>query len=548
VRSFVGAFAAALTFLTVSTGSVAAQPADPPVTASVGIAFANLITTGGPTSSGTELQVPVNYTCTAGQLTQVNVIITQPRGLATVGSTLASAPVLPVCTGSPQTYVIGMKVVTGSMTAGSSTYNAVLYAASTQPWPSTPGGQLAAVGPTGLTIESWDNAPPNTPTAVTNTQLQVTPTSVTLSWGPPATTGGSDISAYDVACATCLPGATGLLVPGSTVTFRNLHPGQQYLMQVSAINGAGVGPAVSVAAVTSTPVMPHEPGPVTGLQLAAVTPTLIALLWNPPSNTGGQAITGYVVGRNGSDTNGFGLYSDTLPAIARNFTFFYLFSNTTYRLTITPITAVGQGAPTTISVKTAPSKVPSMRQVVTLSPSARTLGYGQRLVLSVAVRPPHHPQVALQLLTGRSWGPITSLPLRGKYSVTFSPIPKTRTYTYRAVALASPGYLQGISPSVTIHVVKTAPPQPLNCTASVNNAHPKKGSTIHVRVTTTARARVTAHLGTGVTHAAMANSKGVASIAYRLSHTVPARSVPVAVKVTLGPRAGACRTSFTPKS
>lgn len=52
-------------------------------------------------------------------------------------------------------------------------------------------------------------------------------------------------------------------------------------------------------------------------------------------------VTGWRIGRDGADTNGYGAWSTTLPAGARTFTFDLLRPGQTYRFTLTPKTAAG---------------------------------------------------------------------------------------------------------------------------------------------------------------------------------------------------------------
>lgn len=75
----------------------------------------------------------------------------------------------------------------------------------------------------------------------------------------------------------------------------------------------------------------------------------VTLRWSPPADNGGSAITGYEVGRDGTDANGTYGWSTVLPASARSQTFTLLLPDQWYSFRVTARTAAGAGAAATVS-------------------------------------------------------------------------------------------------------------------------------------------------------------------------------------------------------
>ena len=67
----------------------------------------------------------------------------------------------------------------------------------------------------------------------------------------------------------------------------------------------------------------------------------VTLAWSPPANTGGSAITGYLVARDGTDTGGRGPFSTTVSATTRTFAMTHLVSGGGYWLSVQAITVRG---------------------------------------------------------------------------------------------------------------------------------------------------------------------------------------------------------------
>ena len=82
---------------------------------------------------------------------------------------------------------------------------------------------------------------------------------------------------------------------------------------------------------------------------AAASSSSATLKWSPPANPGTTPITGYTIGRDGTDTSGHGAWSRTVPASARSYTLVSLVAGRSYHLTVRAISAAGAGATTTVT-------------------------------------------------------------------------------------------------------------------------------------------------------------------------------------------------------
>lgn len=113
------------------------------------------------------------------------------------------------------------------------------------------------------------------------------------------------------------------------------------LTALLGLAGAGVATAATAPTVpTSVSASPTGAG-------SAV------LKWSPPASNGGAAITGYVVGRDGTDSNGTGAWSTTVAASARSQNFTRLVPGRTYTLSVRAKSAAGLGPVATVKVTAA---------------------------------------------------------------------------------------------------------------------------------------------------------------------------------------------------
>ncbi len=206
--------------------------------------------------------------------------------------------------------------------------------------PGTPSPKSAVVTPA---------ARPGSPTAFAATKDDGART-VTITWSPPASDGGSAITGYRVARDGTDSGGTGAyakVVAASTrsFTFKYLNAWDTYTVTVRAINAVGAGRAAA-AAVTITAPTPSAPASV------AATPDTGAatITWGAPAETGTSAITGYRIRRFAGTTSTVQA-TTTVPAHARSVTMGGFTNGTAYTFDVTAINASGAGR---VSGRTAP--------------------------------------------------------------------------------------------------------------------------------------------------------------------------------------------------
>lgn len=132
---------------------------------------------------------------------------------------------------------------------------------------------------------------------------------------------------------------------------------------------------------TTTPPVTSEPAPVDPEPTDPNAGKVAARLSVAPLTAGARAdwttdrtdITGWRIGRDGTDTSGTGAWSTELPATARSQTFGLLRSGATYRLTLVAHTAKGDLEPVTASVtplNPAPVEPPAPVDPVPADPAA----------------------------------------------------------------------------------------------------------------------------------------------------------------------------------
>ncbi|PTL71956.1 hypothetical protein C1I63_03285 [Rathayibacter caricis DSM 15933] len=124
---------------------------------------------------------------------------------------------------------------------------------------------------------------------------------------------------------------------------------------------------------TSAPTATIKPGPpgaatsaVAVVDDAAATATIS---WQPPATTGGSAITGYRLTRDGVDSTGQGAWSHLYGPEKRSVTHISLVPGGTYSLTVTPVNAVGSGPTTARSVTLAPKVLVAPTPTVSGTPT-----------------------------------------------------------------------------------------------------------------------------------------------------------------------------------
>ena len=187
--------------------------------------------------------------------------------------------------------------------------------------------------------------------------------SVTLTWGAPASTGGSVILGYKVESSV----ATGVWAvvnanTGSTLTtltIGSLSNGTPIAFRVSAINSAGTGATLASARVTPS----RASGAVRSLT-ARAGDARIALSWDAPVSAGGAAVTGYRIEKSTDGATWSAVVGDT-GSTATTYTVTGLTNGTTYYVRVIPMVASLLGATAVASAipATLPGRVTNVRAV-----------------------------------------------------------------------------------------------------------------------------------------------------------------------------------------
>ena len=186
---------------------------------------------------------------------------------------------------------------------------------------------------------STDAVVANAPTGLTLTAGSTPSSMINLSWTAPTNNGGAAIVGYRIT-------ENNVVVVSNTGSSSTTHLRTgltrvtAYTYKVAAINSAGIGSDCTPASLTTAAELPGAP---TGLTLTAGSPanTVIALAWTAPTATGGAAISGYQIKKNGSI-----VVADT-GSTATTYSATGLTHNTTYTFTVAAINSAGAGGDST---------------------------------------------------------------------------------------------------------------------------------------------------------------------------------------------------------
>ena len=148
-----------------------------------------------------------------------------------------------------------------------------------------------------VTVRTAAATAPGAPTGLTATASG--PSTITLSWTAPTSTGGSAITGYQIEASSNGGTTFNVLVAttnNATTTYAHtgLAASTTRHYRVSAINSTGTGTPSNVASAT-TGAATNAPGAPTGLTATASGPSTINLSWTAPTSTGGSAISGYKI-------------------------------------------------------------------------------------------------------------------------------------------------------------------------------------------------------------------------------------------------------------
>ena len=308
------------------------------------------------------------------------------------------------------------------------------------------------------------NIIPNPPQSLTASIYSST--QINLSWSAPASNGGPAVTGYKIQYIQDTGNFTNLVLnSGSSFTaysHTGLQVGHTYTYRVFAINSIGTSNSSNTATATTIQVT-TVPGPPT-LSANPSSATSVSLSWNPPSNTGGSAITGYKI----EYSNGTSQYN-ILVANTGNTQTGYMHTGLTtgnsYTYRVTAINAIGVGTPSnTVSVQPHETLTPNITTAIAISPTSASISwippsqtYGQMI-----------NEYRIDQVINGNFLPIGSV----SSTVTTYTIPNLTTdkaYTFSVTALLSGGSSTNPSPLATVTPTSTSSaPIPSNQPTSQN--------------------------------------------------------------------------------
>lgn len=265
---------------------------------------------------------------------------------------------------------------------------------------------------------------PGAPTAVT--AALAGDRAVEVSWAPPASDGGSGITAYTV---TSNPGGLTATVaaPATTATVSSLLAGTTYTFTVRASNDRGEGPPSAPSNPVTAASGPGAPTAVT----AVAGDGEATVSWSPPASDGGSGIVSYTV------VSSPGAVSVTVGGGVTTAVVGGLTNGITYTFTVTAANAVGAGPPSAPSNAVTPATVPG-------APTGATAQVGGDAAALVSWTPP----------ADNGGAPVQS------YSVTSSPGGLTATAVAPATSAVVSGLTLGTSYTFTVTATNAAGPGP----------------------------------------------------------------------------------------
>ncbi|XP_072180962.1 twitchin-like [Diadema setosum] len=177
----------------------------------------------------------------------------------------------------------------------------------------------------------------------------VTSTTITITWNPPRSDGGSKIIGYTIEIKVDLSMRWVKLessVPDTTYTASRLKENSEYQFRVAAINKAGRG-EFSRPSRMEVCRPPYDPPPPPDTPTVSnITPTSAVLSWSPPRHDGGSPITGYVIDKKDRYSTRW-TKLDEVSARETEFTIRGLQEGNDYEYRVSAVNAAGVGKPST---------------------------------------------------------------------------------------------------------------------------------------------------------------------------------------------------------
>lgn len=202
-------------------------------------------------------------------------------------------------------------------------------------------------------------AKPTAPSAPGPVEARAEPGTVTLSWSPPESDGGSALTGYRVR-GEPQEASLSFVVEGATAHVTGLRAGATYRFSVAAVNEVGEGTASHSGAVTlpDRPGAPPQPSVVRGDGQVRVS-------WTEPGTDGRAPLIGYRVTAHPQGVQ------VTVDASARSAVVEGLSNGEPSTFMVRAVNAVGEGPDSPASPSVVPATVPSAPATVAATPDIR---------------------------------------------------------------------------------------------------------------------------------------------------------------------------------
>ncbi len=305
-------------------------------------------------------------------------------------------------------------------------------------------------GGTGPVSDASDPVTPATlPDAPTIGVATAVNESATIAWTPPAQDGGDPVTGYVITPSIGSPITVGNV---TTYALAGLTNGTAYTFQVAAITAAGTGPQSAASnSVTPNPTAPGVP------TIVSATPGNVSasLVWTPPADNGGSAVTGYLITPSSGPTVTVGNVT--------TYTVVGLSNGTGYAFIIAAINAVGTGS------NSAPSGSVTPSPTVPAAPTQVVGSAGNGTVVVGWTAPTDNGGSAVTgyLITPSSGSPVT---VGNVTTHTFTALTNGTGYTFSVAAINTIGTSAPSVSSTLVTPNPTAPGAPTVGVAVAGNA------------------------------------------------------------------------------
>jgi fibronectin type 3 domain-containing protein len=299
--------------------------------------------------------------------------------------------------------------------------------------------------------------------------------SVSLTWSPPASNGGTAITGYDVYRGTSAGGESATPVAsnvsGTSFTDTGLTNGTTYYYKVAAVNSAGVSAQSGETSATPEQVQANAPSAPQSLTATAGSGS-VRLSWTAPASNGGSPITGYNVYR-GTSAGGESATPLATNVTTTSFTDPTVSNGTKYYYTVAAVNAVGTSPQSAEASATPQATAPSTPTALVAS------GGNGRVTLSWAVPASDggSPITGYNVYRGTSAGGESATPVATNVpsnSFTDTNVTNGSTYYYKVAAVNAVGPSpQSAEASATPSQPATAPSAPTGLTATAANGSVK---------------------------------------------------------------------------